>query len=50
MFAYDAEDHAGEWWHDWGLLRARAGEGACEAVGAVEVVQVRQSVALEEVC
>lgn len=24
MFAYDAEDHAAEWWNDWGLLKERA--------------------------
>ena len=24
MFAYDAEDHAAEWWNDWGLLQDRA--------------------------
>ncbi|KIP08302.1 hypothetical protein PHLGIDRAFT_104562 [Phlebiopsis gigantea 11061_1 CR5-6] len=24
VFAYDAEDHAAEWWNDWGLLEERA--------------------------
>lgn len=24
MFAYDAEDHAAEWWNDWGLLEERS--------------------------
>ena len=24
FLAYDAEDHAAEWWNDWGLLQQRA--------------------------
>lgn len=25
-FAYDAEEHAAEWWNDWGLLQERAAD------------------------
>lgn len=26
IFAYDAEEHAAEWWNDWGLLQERAAD------------------------
>ncbi|GJE96758.1 FAD-dependent monooxygenase [Phanerochaete sordida] len=40
MFAYDAEDHANEWWNDWGLLSDRATNHVCVIPEKVPVCEV----------
>jgi salicylate hydroxylase len=29
VFSYDAEEHAEEWWNDWGILQERADDAVC---------------------
>ena len=40
LYAYDAEDHAAEWWNDWGLLKERAANRVCIISEKVPVFQV----------
>ena len=44
VFGYDAEEHAAEWWNDWGLLEERA---ASQVVlqDTITTVEVQQTVA-----
>ncbi|THG98776.1 hypothetical protein EW026_g3455 [Hermanssonia centrifuga] len=45
VFAYDAEEHAAEWWNDWGLLkeRAYASESAQPVLDALGPVHIQVS-------
>ena len=44
VFAYDAEDHAAEWWNDWGLLQERAAHRSSLDLASVHVeVQYKDS-------
>ncbi|EKM54065.1 uncharacterized protein PHACADRAFT_162446 [Phanerochaete carnosa HHB-10118-sp] len=40
MYAYDAEDHAAEWWNDWGLLQERAMRQACVVCERVPICEI----------
>ena len=40
MYAYDAEDHAAEWWNDWGLLKERATGHVCVINQKVPICEV----------
>lgn len=42
VFAYDAEDHAAEWWNDWGLLQERATNQVQVMHEKVPVIEVHQ--------
>ena len=44
MFAYDAEDHAAEWWNDWGLLKERANDSVRVRYESVPVFQIQADV------
>lgn len=45
VFAYDAEDHAAEWWNDWGLLKERAANQVRIIEEKVPVIEVEQIIA-----
>lgn len=49
LFSYDAEDHAAEWWNDWGLLHERATDSVSIRRDSVQVLQIRANVHAQEV-
>ncbi|KAI0700907.1 hypothetical protein BC835DRAFT_1325529 [Cytidiella melzeri] len=44
LFSYDAEEHALEWWNDWGLLNERANDAVIVPEEQIPVLQVVEEV------
>lgn len=49
LFSYDAEDHAADWWNDWGLLNERATDSVRVHYDRVPVFQIHADVHAQEV-
>ncbi|KAI0344632.1 FAD/NAD(P)-binding domain-containing protein [Trametopsis cervina] len=47
LFAYDAEDHAAEWWNDWGLLKERATDAVRVPKARIPVMYTAQHIHAE---
>ena len=39
LFAYDAEDHAADWWNDWGLLKERSANSVQVILNKIPVIE-----------